>query len=127
LTEIGFKRKLTAILSFDIKEISRLMKNIALLILICLAPFPITTSVATQEVKHVYIAASYEKNHICGGPQEEGIIKGLNKTGWFEGMNLRIKRYYMDTKRKNTTPKAMKEEANIVFRQIQEFNPESQV
>jgi len=124
LTEIGFKRKLTAILRVDTKETSRLMKNIILLILICLTVFPIKASVAAQEVKRVYIAASYEKNHICGGPQEEGIIKGLNKTGWFEGMNLRIKRYYMDTKRKNTTPKAMREEANIVFRQIQEFNPE---
>jgi len=83
-----------------------------------------TTSAAAQEVKRVYMAASYEKNHICGGPQEEGIIKGLNKTGWFEGMNLEIKRYYMDTKRKNTTSEAMKKEANIIFRQIKEFKPE---
>lgn len=119
----GFKRKLTAILSVDVEENGRLMKNIPILILFCLT-FSLITSAAAQEVKRVYIASSYEENHICGGPQEEGVIKGLNKKGWFEGMNLEVKRYYMDTKRKNTTPEAMKEEANIVFKQIKEFKPE---
>jgi ABC-type uncharacterized transport system substrate-binding protein len=37
-------------------------------------------------------------------------------------MNLKIKRYYMDTKRK-TSPEAMKKEANIVLKQIKEFKP----
>ena len=44
--------------------------------------------------------------------------------GWFEGMNLKIKRYYMDTKRKNTTAELMKKEANIIFRQLKEFEPD---
>lgn len=106
------------------KERRMIIRNIPILFLFCLTFSLFTTSAAAQEVKRVYIAASYEKNHICGGPQEEGVIKGLNKTGWFEGMNLEVKRYYMDTKRKNTTPEAMKKEANIVFRQIKEFKPE---
>jgi ABC-type uncharacterized transport system substrate-binding protein len=118
------KRYLTASFNSGVEENTHLMRNLPLLILVCLAFSLITTSVAGQEAKRVYIAASYEKNHICGGPQEEGIIKGFNKTGWFEGMNLKIKRYYMDTKRKNTTSEAMKKEANIVFRQIKEFKPE---
>ena len=122
-----FKCKLTPILSAGVEEYSRLMRSIPILILFCFTFWLITTSAAAQEVKRVYIAASYEKNHICGGPQEEGVIKGLNKTGWFEGMNLKIKRYYMDTKRKNTTPGAMKKEANIVFRQIKEFKPQALV
>jgi ABC-type uncharacterized transport system substrate-binding protein len=118
------KRYLTASFNSGVEENTHLMRNLPLLILVCFAFSLITTSVAGQEAKRVYITASYEKNHICGGPQEEGIIKGLNKTGWFEGMNLKIKRYYMDTKRKNTTSEAMKKEANIVFRQIKEFKPE---
>jgi putative ABC transport system substrate-binding protein len=123
MTQEGTKRKLAALLSADVKDYSRLMRNIPILILFCLTFSLITTSAAAQEVKRVYIASSYEENHICGGPQEEGVIKGLNKTGWFEGMNLEVKRYYMDTKRKNTTSEAMKKEANIVFKQIKEFNP----
>jgi ABC-type uncharacterized transport system substrate-binding protein len=124
MAEKGFKRKLTAILSTNVRDYSRLKRNTPPLILFCLIFCLITTSAAAQEVKRAYIASSYEKNHICGGPQEEGVIKGFNKTGWFEGMNLKIKRYYMDTKRKNTTPEAMKKEANIVFGQIKEFKPE---
>ncbi|MBW2603975.1 MAG: hypothetical protein JRE28_06610 [Deltaproteobacteria bacterium] len=99
-------------------------RRITVPLLFCLILFLFTTGAAAQEVKRVYIAASYEKNHICGGPQEEGVIKGLNKTGWFEGMNLEVKRYYMDTKRKNTTFEAMKKEAGIVLGQIKGFKPE---
>ena len=83
-----------------------------------------TGNAAIQQVKRVFIAASYEENHICGGPQEEGVIKGLNKSGWFEGMNLKVERYYMDTKRKNTTHELMKKEAAIVLQKVKAFNPE---
>ena len=124
MAQKGFRRKRTTSFNSDVEEKNCLMRNLLFLFLACLAFSLITTSVAGQEAKRVYIAASYEKNHICGGPQEEGAIKGLNKMGWFEGMNLKIKRYYMDTKRKNTTPELMKKEADIIFRKIKEFEPE---
>jgi len=92
--------------SKHLKERRMIIRNIPILILFCL-PFSLfATGAAAQEVKRVYIAASYEENHICGGPQEEGVIKGLNKTGWFEGMNLEVKRYYMDTKLRNSNRKS---------------------
>jgi ABC-type uncharacterized transport system substrate-binding protein len=124
MAQNGFRRKRTASFNSDVEEKNCLMRNLLFLILACIAFSLITTSLAGQEVKRVYIAASYEKNHICGGPQEEGVIKGLNKMGWFEGMNLKIKRYYMDTKRKNTTAELMKKEANIIFGQLKEFKPD---
>jgi hypothetical protein len=120
----GFRRKRNASFSSDVEEKTCLKRNLLLLILASLAFSLIPTGAAGQEAKRVYIAASYEKNHICGGPQEEGVIKGLNKMGWFEGMNLKIKRYYMDSKRKNTTPELMQKEATIIFRQIKEFEPD---
>jgi ABC-type uncharacterized transport system substrate-binding protein len=100
------------------------MRNVTVTLLVCLTLSLLTTSVAAQDVKRVFITASYEKNHVCGGPQEDGVLKGLNKTGWFEDMNLEVKRYYMDTKRKNTSPDAIKKAAEIVLRQIEEFKPE---
>ena len=100
------------------------MRIISISILSGLMLFLFTTVAVAEEMKRVYIAASYEQNHICGGPQEAGVIKGLNKTGWFEGMNLEIMRYYMDTKKKNTTPEAMKKEAEIITAQIEKFKPE---
>jgi len=124
MAQKAYQRILSASYRSNVKENTYIVRYLSRLISICFAFFPITTIAAGEPVKQIYIAASYEKNHICGGPQEEGIIKGLNKMGWFEGMNLEIKRYYMDTKRKNTTPDAMKKEANIIFREIKEFKPE---
>ncbi len=100
------------------------MRKISVTLLFCLAVIVFAAGAAAQETKQVYIAASYEKNHVCGGPQEEGVIKGLNKGGWFEGINLEVKRYYMDTKKTNTTREAMKKEAEIVLGQISKFKPD---
>ncbi len=75
------------------------------------------------EEKKIFIVASYEKEHVCGNPQEQGAIKGLSKEGWFEGMNLKVARYYMDTKKKNITPELMKKEANVALQHIQAFEP----
>ena len=99
------------------------MKNIYMAVAIC---FFICVSVFAyaQDSKKVYIVASYEMNHICGGPQEDGVIKGLNKTGWFEGLNLDVRRYYMDTKKTHTTAEAMKTQARIAMKQIAEFKPD---
>jgi ABC-type uncharacterized transport system substrate-binding protein len=74
--------------------------------------------------KRVFIVASYEDDHVCGWPQEAGTIKGLNKQGWFEGMNLVLETYYMDSKRTHTTPEAMKAQAEIALDKIEKFNPD---
>ena len=100
------------------------MRNIALAVSMCLMLTFFAVNVSTQVTKRVFIVASYEQDHICGEPQEEGIIKGLSKSGWFEGMNMVVNRYYMDTKRKNTTPEAMKEQAAIALEQINAFEPD---
>ena len=79
---------------------------------------------ALAESKRILIVASYEKNHICGWPQEQGVIKGLAKEGWFEGLNLEVKRFYMDTKRTNTTLKAMKKAASKVLKAMDAYRPQ---
>ena len=83
-----------------------------------------TTALASEDIKRVYIVASYEKNHVCGWPQEQGVIKGLVQEGWIEGINLDVKSYHMDTKRANTTPEAMKKVAAEVMREIDAFKPD---
>ena len=82
------------------------------------------TGGAWAEARRVYIAASYEKEHVCGWPQEEGVLKGLSKQGWFEGINLEVRRSYMDTKRKNTTPAAMQKAGAAVLEDIEAFKPD---
>lgn len=74
--------------------------------------------------KSVFIVASYEEGHICGGPQEEGVLKGLAGEGYVEGQNLLVERYYMDTKRNNTTKELMKQQGKAALEQIQAVKPD---
>ncbi len=97
----------------------KMVKKIILLIIGC---FTILVS-EPQETKRVFIVASYSKTHVCGWPQEEGVIKGLNKLGYFESMNLSIKRFYMNTKKVNTSKELMKKQAEIALNEISKFKP----
>jgi ABC-type uncharacterized transport system substrate-binding protein len=100
------------------------MKKLGLLFLTVLIVSLSTGALASEDVKRVYIVASYEKHHVCGWPQEQGVIKGLVQEGWIEGINLDVKSYHMDTKRANTTPEAMKKVAAEVMREIDAFKPD---
>lgn len=82
------------------------------------------TVATAQDVKRVYIVQSYEEGHVCGGPEGEGVLKGLAAEGWVEGRNLAVKFYHMDTYRKNATPEAMRAQGDIVLKEIAEFRPQ---
>ncbi len=75
-------------------------------------------------VKRVFIVHSYEDGHVCGQPQHDGVIKGLKQAGYVEGQNLEVKAYYMDTKRKNNTPKLIAEQAAKAEDAIKQFKPD---
>ncbi len=95
-------------------------KWIVVLIMSCMV---VNYNVFADTWERVFILASYEKDNVCGGPQESGIIKGLNKEGWFEDLNMSIEYYYMDTKRTNNTPSAMKQQAKLALEKINTFRP----
>jgi len=77
-----------------------------------------------RQHKRVYIVESYEKGHVCGEPQAEGIIEALAAGGWTANENLTIKRYWMDTYRVNATPEAMEQQGKIALAEIAEFRPD---
>lgn len=52
--------------------------------------FALITTIMANEQKRVFIMASYEKTHVCGQPQQRGVIKGLAREGWFEGFQTGI-------------------------------------
>ncbi|MCF8044427.1 MAG: hypothetical protein K9J83_01100 [Desulfarculaceae bacterium] len=74
--------------------------------------------------KKVFIVHSYEKNHVCGQPQHDGVVKALNEAGWNADENLETAVHYMDTKRKNNTPELIQQQARIVHKKINAFNPD---
>jgi ABC-type uncharacterized transport system substrate-binding protein len=81
------------------------------------------SAVAGPEGKRVFIVESYEKGHVCGAPQSEGVLRGLAAEGWKDDKNLTVKSSFMDTYRKNTTPESMQAQGEIVLKQIAEFRP----
>src|ERR1700686_3904299 len=87
------------------------------------ALFPYSARAQAQEQRRVYIIESYEKGHVCGEPQAEGIIEALAAGGWKDGENLSIKRYWMDTYRVNATPEAMEQQGKIALAEIEAFKP----
>jgi len=99
------------------------MKKLEVLHLIALITILSTAALAAEDVKRVYIVASYEQAHVCGWPQEQGVIKGLVQEGWIEGINLSVKRFHMDTKRTHTSPEAMQTVAAEVRKEIDLFKP----
>lgn len=80
--------------------------------------------VFAEPVKRLFIVHSYEKNHICGQPQHDGALKGLEDAGWVIGKNLDVSVYYMDTKRKNNTAKLMNQQAVEALSKIKTFQPD---
>ena len=79
-------------------------------------------SAATNPAR-VMIVHSYERDHICGAPQADGIVSALKEAGWTNGENLQLQSYYMDTKKTHTTPQAIREQADRALKQIEELAP----
>lgn len=72
----------------------------------------------------VLVVHSYGSNHICGGPQGEGVAQALAEQGWRQGKNLELRSVYMDTKKVYTTPEAIKERGRVALAAVEEFKPQ---
>jgi ABC-type uncharacterized transport system substrate-binding protein len=85
---------------------------------------PVAALGQSQPAKRIYIVQSYEKGHVCGEPQAEGILSALAAVGWMVGKNLTVRSYYMDTYRTNAAPEAMQREGQKALEEIAEFKPD---
>ncbi|MCK4605498.1 MAG: hypothetical protein KAU41_12550 [Deltaproteobacteria bacterium] len=74
--------------------------------------------------RRIFILHSYEAGHICGQPQHDGVIAALKKAGFNKKEGLEIEAYYMDTKRKNNTPKLMMVQTRKALKKIRSFSPQ---
>jgi putative tryptophan/tyrosine transport system substrate-binding protein len=90
-----------------------------------LLAFALFNANASSDIpKRIFILHSYEAGHICGQPQHDGVIAALGKAGFNKKENLEIEAYYMDTKRKNNTPKLMMAQASKALEKIRSFSPQ---
>lgn len=72
----------------------------------------------------IFILHSYEKDHVCGQPQHDGVVAALRQAGYHEGENLELQVYFMDTKQRNNTPELINREASLARKRIDAFKPD---
>ena len=73
--------------------INRRQVTLASYAVLAAAALQLTTIAAmaqSQPAKRIYIVQSYEKGHVCGEPQAEGILDALAAGGWEVGRNLTV-------------------------------------
>ena len=79
---------------------------------------------ARQSKKKVFMVHSYDPENVCGKPQDLGAVAMFKKLGFREGQHIEFHRFYMDTKRKYITPKAMEMRGQIAIHAIKNVNPD---
>ncbi|MFO7753116.1 MAG: ABC transporter substrate binding protein [Desulfobacteraceae bacterium] len=89
-----------------------------------LMPVQCTFGSPEKALKRVFVVHSYEKNHVCGQPQHDGVMKALEDAGWRPGENMDTAVHYMDTKRKNNTPELIEKQARTARKKIKQYNPD---
>jgi len=71
----------------------------------------------------VLIVHSYEKGHICGQPQEDGIIDVFKESGMEIGKDVEFHYFYMDTKRTYTTPPEIETRGKLALDKVKRIKP----
>lgn len=73
--------------------------------------------------KKVLIIHSYEKGHVCGQPQEDGIVEAFKESDLEIGKDVEFHYFYMDTKKTYTTPAEIKQRGELAFEKVKEIKP----
>jgi ABC-type uncharacterized transport system substrate-binding protein len=74
--------------------------------------------------KTVLIIQSYEKGHICGQPQEDGIIKAFQESDLKPGKDVEFHYFYMDTKKTYTAPAEIEQRGKLALEKVKKIQPD---
>ncbi len=75
-----------------------------LALVVWLAPFLPATACRAARLPMILVIHSYDPQNLASEPQDEGLVKGLARHGFVDGKTVDIQRFYMDTKRRYTSP-----------------------
>jgi ABC-type uncharacterized transport system substrate-binding protein len=76
-----------------------------------------------EKSKDVVIVHSYEKDHVCGQPQEDGVIRAIRESGLKIGEDVEIHSFFMDTKKTYTKPSEIQERGRLALEEVRKINP----
>ena len=94
------------------------------LVLFILLAIPLQAATESKVSKKVFIVHSYEPGQVCGQPQADGILKALSEGGYYEGKNLEVAQFFMDTKQTYTTKEQIDARGAEALAKINEFQPD---
>ncbi len=77
----------------------------------------------SADVPLVLIVHSYERNHVCGQPQADGVVEALKNAGLYP-KKVTVKEFYMDTKKTYTSPEAVVERGRRALKEIDALRPQ---
>lgn len=77
-----------------------------------------------SSIKKLFVVHSYSSTHVCGAPQEHGLIDFLAKKGWDISENLDFKVFHMDTKKRYTKPEEIVHRGKLALAEIERYQPD---
>jgi len=77
---------------------------------------------SVQPIK-LLIINSYSPDNVCSSPQQRGILFELAKAGYKTGKNLIVRIFYMDTKRRFTSPEEIEKRGEEALKEFYRFKP----
>jgi ABC-type uncharacterized transport system substrate-binding protein len=91
--------------------------------LACLVAWPGFSRAGTgHKVFRIFVVHSYGPDHVCGGPQFRGIQRAL-KERLGKGRFV-VEQFYMLTKKRYTSPKAIRQRGDLALDAINRFDPD---
>ncbi len=87
------------------------------------AVFPSVPSLAGR-LPVILVIHSYDPGNLAAEPQDKGLVKGLARHGFIDGKTIDIRRFYMDTKRRYTSPEQIKARGREALKLVASLRPD---
>ncbi len=72
----------------------------------------------------VLVVHSYDPDNLASRPEDEGLVQGLARHGFVDGKTINIRRFYMDTKRRYTSPEQIRARGREALKLVASLRPD---
>ncbi|MFP7754420.1 ABC transporter substrate-binding protein [Thermodesulfobacteriota bacterium B35] len=72
----------------------------------------------------VLVIHSYDPENLASEPEDKGLVAGLARHGYIDGRTVDIRRFYMDTKRRYTSPEQIRARGREALKLVAAMQPD---
>ncbi|HEB50920.1 MAG TPA: hypothetical protein ENI89_09950 [Desulfobulbus sp.] len=91
---------------------------------VCLAVLPPAGPGRAGRLPLVLVVHSYDPGNLASEPEDKGLVQGLARHGFIDGKSVDIRRFYMDTKRKYTSPEQIRARGREALKLVASLRPD---